>query len=322
MTESRVIVKGIPRYLNELRFKNHFHSLGNITDIKIMKNRDGISRKFGFIGFKNKEEAELAIEKFNNSFIDTSKISVCLAMPYGDEKIPRPWSKYSKGSSAFEKRVGKKKERIFKEKVERKKKKDLKSKNVIDMIFDKGKKRKFDEMDDDPKFKEFVNVALSNKTTKLWQNDDMTPEQFSNPNKKRRIGNEDSDSEDYQIMPSLDNMDNVEDEKKVDDNEDLEENENKKSKDVNDQLSGNDDMETDELKENNQELPSEKIENGSNGEIDKDQNLIEPDEMDKNQNESNEDNYDKNQNENKTDEEMEDQSLKIDKRKKNLEIKK
>jgi len=75
--------------------------------------------------------------------------------------------------------------------------------------------------------------------------------------------------------------------KKVDDNEDLEENENKKSKDVNDQLSGNDDMETDELKENNQELPSEKIENGSNGEIDKDQNLIEPDEMDKNQNESN-----------------------------------
>jgi len=96
------------------------------------------------------------------------------------------------------------------------------------MIFDKGKKRKFDEMDDDPKFKEFVNVALSNKTTKLWQNDDMTPEQFSNPNKKRRIGNEDSDSEDYQIMPSLDNMDNVEDEKKVDDNEDLEENENKK----------------------------------------------------------------------------------------------
>ena len=38
--------------------------------------KGGVFRKFAFIGYKNKEEAENAVQYFNNSFIDTTKIVV------------------------------------------------------------------------------------------------------------------------------------------------------------------------------------------------------------------------------------------------------
>ena len=59
------------------------------------------SRKFGFVGFKTEQEAAAARKYFNNTFIDTSKIMVDFAKPQDDPSIERPWSKYSKGSSAY-----------------------------------------------------------------------------------------------------------------------------------------------------------------------------------------------------------------------------
>ena len=43
--------------------------------------REGMSRKFGFIGYKTEAEAKKALKFFNNTFVDTSKISVELAKP-------------------------------------------------------------------------------------------------------------------------------------------------------------------------------------------------------------------------------------------------
>ena len=62
--------------------------------------RDGRSRLFGFIGFKTSQEAKDAVEYFNKSFFDTSRIFVELAKQVGDNQLERPWSRYSKGSSA------------------------------------------------------------------------------------------------------------------------------------------------------------------------------------------------------------------------------
>lgn len=98
--ESRIIVKNIPKHLNEQKFKKHFESIGTVTDSKIMF-KDGKSRLFGYIGFKE-NIAQKAVDYFNGTFIDTSKIVVELAVSFVDNKN-RPWSKYSKGSSAFEK---------------------------------------------------------------------------------------------------------------------------------------------------------------------------------------------------------------------------
>jgi multiple RNA-binding domain-containing protein 1 len=135
--------------MKEERLRQHFGQRGEVTDVKIMKTAyaisncfcdfsafiylyiksrsDGRSRLFGFIGFRTEKEAKAAMNFFNNTFIDTSKISVEMARPVrryffflpfllfsrrppsrvgtcqvGDNALPRPWSKYSKGSSLHE----------------------------------------------------------------------------------------------------------------------------------------------------------------------------------------------------------------------------
>jgi len=59
------------------------------------------SRLFCFIGYKTEAEAAAAKKFFHNTFIDTSRIVVDFAKPQGDPELPRAWSKFSKGSSAY-----------------------------------------------------------------------------------------------------------------------------------------------------------------------------------------------------------------------------
>ena len=80
------------------------------------------SRLFGFVGFKTEEQATAALKYFNNTFLHTSKIEVDLAKGQGDDSLPRPWSKHSMGSSAFERRNP--------EKSDKDKKRDLKAAKV------------------------------------------------------------------------------------------------------------------------------------------------------------------------------------------------
>ncbi|KAH7647285.1 RNA-binding domain [Cryptosporidium bovis] len=108
---SRIIIKNLPGYLSEKRLKDHISSLGcSITDVKIVKRKSEkdsgseISRKFGFVGFFSEKDAKRAIDYFNGTFIDTCRISVQYAFPPGSEHLPRPWSKYSVGSSQYSKR--------------------------------------------------------------------------------------------------------------------------------------------------------------------------------------------------------------------------
>jgi len=100
-TSSRVMVRGLPKHLTEERFREHFGKLGPVTDAKIVKTKDGRSRMFGFIGYRNPEEARRAVEYFNGTFVDTSRVRVELAKPVGDPTLDRPWSRYSKGSSRY-----------------------------------------------------------------------------------------------------------------------------------------------------------------------------------------------------------------------------
>ncbi|EMR10914.1 hypothetical protein PNEG_03605 [Pneumocystis murina B123] len=74
---SRIIVKNLPKYLNEDRFKDHFSACGKqITDIRLVRSKNGKFRGFGFIGYKTKEDALNSIKYYHNTFIDTSRISV------------------------------------------------------------------------------------------------------------------------------------------------------------------------------------------------------------------------------------------------------
>jgi multiple RNA-binding domain-containing protein 1 len=156
---SRVLVKNLPKYITQERLKSHFGIDGRtITDVKLVKTKDGKSRRFAYIGFKTNEEGLEVVNYFNNTFLDTCKLQVEVAKTIGDESIPRPWSKYSSGSSAFQKSHQKEEE------------KSRLSKEHQDFLKELG-----NEEEEDPQLKEFLEVmrprqAASHRT---WGNDDV-----------------------------------------------------------------------------------------------------------------------------------------------------
>lgn len=121
---SRLIVRNLPKHLKESELRKHFSrdSKYEITDAKIMY-AGTKTRQFGFVGFKTPTQAEEALSWFNNTFLHTSKIMVETAKQQGDGSIPRPWSKHSVGSSAYNKPKTEKKEHdpVDKDAIEAKK---------------------------------------------------------------------------------------------------------------------------------------------------------------------------------------------------------
>ena len=73
-----------------------------MTDAKVMRTKSGKTRCFGFVGFRTEADAASALDALNNTFIGSSKMNVAFAHARGDDRIQRPWSKYSEGSSRFE----------------------------------------------------------------------------------------------------------------------------------------------------------------------------------------------------------------------------
>jgi multiple RNA-binding domain-containing protein 1 len=47
-----------------------------VTDIQLKYTKNGKFRHFGFIGFKTETEAEAALQYFNNTYINATKIQV------------------------------------------------------------------------------------------------------------------------------------------------------------------------------------------------------------------------------------------------------
>ena len=101
---TRLCVKNLPKHCDEKRLRKHFESRMDgheVSDVRVMRTRDGKPRNFGFVGFRSAEAAERARTHFDRSYIDTSKISIEPAKRFGDDEIARPWSRHSKGSSAY-----------------------------------------------------------------------------------------------------------------------------------------------------------------------------------------------------------------------------
>lgn len=102
-TSSRLCVKNIPKRCDEVRLKKHFEAYGcDVTDVRVMRAKEGRSRQFGFVGFRTPEQAEAARQYFVDSFMDTLKLQVEIAKPMEDGTLARPWSRHSRCSSAHE----------------------------------------------------------------------------------------------------------------------------------------------------------------------------------------------------------------------------
>ena len=147
----------------------------NLTIISyVFPFRDGKFRRFAFVGFSNEKDAFDCQNYFNQTYMDTSKLQVDLALPVGDSSLPRPWSRHSRGSSAYS--------AFNPEESEAARKKDEAEANQQRLKLENEKKRKFlfsvyggeDSMDDpiqSAELEKFLNAMKTKSQTKTWEND-------------------------------------------------------------------------------------------------------------------------------------------------------
>ncbi|EEY59589.1 RNA-binding protein, putative [Phytophthora infestans T30-4] len=103
-TVTRLYVQNLPAYVDSARLREHFAAQGEVTDACVIRTKDGSkSRRFGFVGFKSSTQAEQARKFFHQSFFDTCKINVRVALARESDDMERPWSKYSAGSGRYQK---------------------------------------------------------------------------------------------------------------------------------------------------------------------------------------------------------------------------
>jgi RNA recognition motif-containing protein len=85
---TRIIVKNLPHNITPSRLKSHFSSSqsgtasfsASVTDAKLVTDpKSGRSRGFAFVGYRTQDEAQKAVEWFNDTFVDMRKISVEIA---------------------------------------------------------------------------------------------------------------------------------------------------------------------------------------------------------------------------------------------------
>lgn len=135
-----------------------FNQKGQVTDVQLKYTKEGVFRKFGFIGFQNDSQANAAIQFFNNTCIDTSRISVEVCASLGADDKPQSWSKHAKDSSIHKKLHGIEDENKSKDNDKQKKKN---KKERLEEIYGEHK--------NDPKFIEFMKVH--GKNSDIWDND-------------------------------------------------------------------------------------------------------------------------------------------------------
>ncbi|KAK8795638.1 hypothetical protein WA158_000295 [Blastocystis sp. Blastoise] len=244
---SRIFISNIPKHITEDKLKKHFSTKGEVTDCKILK-RNGVSRQIGFIGYRNAADAEAAVKFFNGSFLTTAKINVELADAKG-ESTKRPWSRHSKGSSAYERIHGKEtpkekeidtKEEASEEKTEEQQKNEAKSKQL----------------------EEFLNILKSRNTRKMWKNEEgeMKEEDVSLlPKDSSAVYNSDDDSDSDSDSDSDEYQDIEEIQKKKEEEKDKEGNSNSDS-----DIGSEEEEEGEEEEDNSDNDSKEKKENKKN----------------------------------------------------------
>lgn len=144
--------------------------------------KEGRFRQFAFVGYQTEAQGLAAVQQFNRTCINTSRIVVEQCEALGSAKKPKSWSKYSADSTAYQKLNkidataddGKIKNV---EKVEKSKKK----KSKVEEIFEAHK--------NDPKFIEFID-AHGKGAKGIWKNDLGLAEEIEDNESSNVVDNE------------------------------------------------------------------------------------------------------------------------------------
>ena len=95
--DTRVCVKGLSKNATEQDLKKAFSRKGEVTDVRIIRTSTGRSRLFGFVGYRCPQQANDCVCYFNNTYMDSSKISVEMAKKVGSTELQIPRSVRSRG---------------------------------------------------------------------------------------------------------------------------------------------------------------------------------------------------------------------------------
>nr|XP_020505544.1 probable RNA-binding protein 19 [Labrus bergylta] len=162
---SRVIVKNLPNGMKEERFRSMFAAFGTVTDCSLKFTKDGKFRKFGFVGFKDEEDANKALKHFNKSFVDTSRVTVEMCKAFGDPTKAKAWSKHTQSSGPDKPTTP--------ADTDSKKKKEHKKETTSTL----------GNLEEDQGFKEFLSVHQNRSQAPTWANDSM--QQTADPDSGR-----------------------------------------------------------------------------------------------------------------------------------------
>lgn len=192
MESSRIFVRGLPPKFSEDDVRKHFARFP-VTDVKFFPHR-----RIGYVGYKTPEDAAKAVKYFNKTFINLSKIYAEIARPVrripifllvaslicdmqiSDKDLPK-----SRRLQRIEKATPRNDEY----------KPNSPQENVL--------KRKRDEIEQDPKLKEFLQVYQAPSKTNIWTNGDtqvgvaVTPATDDVPSV---VAPEDESDDEYQVI--------------------------------------------------------------------------------------------------------------------------
>ena len=82
MQNNKLFVGGISWNTTEDQLKEYFSQIGEVEEVKIITDRmTGRSKGFGFVTYKNEEDAKKAIETLDGKKLDGRNLKVAQARP-------------------------------------------------------------------------------------------------------------------------------------------------------------------------------------------------------------------------------------------------
>ncbi len=85
-------VGNLSKLTTEEELKNLFSQVGEVTSLKIMKDRDsGESKAYGFLTMSAQSEADKAVSRFNAYSFSDHKLKVILAKPRAQRGVTSPF---------------------------------------------------------------------------------------------------------------------------------------------------------------------------------------------------------------------------------------
>ena len=85
----RIAVKNLPESTKEDELRAYFSNKGRITDVFMLRNRQGMFRRVAFVGFQTSDEARDAMEYYNGAMFKNHKIAIEEAKEEEVESVQR-----------------------------------------------------------------------------------------------------------------------------------------------------------------------------------------------------------------------------------------